>query len=119
MPNKLLTGPVTHFGKISGIYFNKDEGDLFLVTYTKSQYEIVPEDHIEILFKDINDENNCRKHKVKYPKVTKRILYRSAHKKDSDDDGLMVKKTTKRKKSIDHVVSAKLSECKFIVIFHF
>ena len=33
MPSKLLTAPVTHIGKISGIYFNKDEGDLFLVTY--------------------------------------------------------------------------------------
>ena len=32
MPNKLLIGPVTHIGKVSGIYFNKDERYLFLVS---------------------------------------------------------------------------------------
>ena len=32
MPTKVLTGPVTHFGKISGIYFNENEGTLFLVS---------------------------------------------------------------------------------------
>ena len=87
IPNKLLTGPVTHIGKVSGIYFNKDEGDLFLVSYNKEQYDIVPEDYLDILFNDIYDENNCRKYKVKSPKVNKRILFRSAHKKDSEDDG--------------------------------
>ena len=114
-----MTGPVTHIGKVSGIYFNKNEGDLFLVSYNKEQYDIVQEDHLDILFNDIYDENDCRKYKVKSPKVNKRILFRSAHKKDSDDDGLKVKKTKSRKKSIDHVVSAKLSQCKFIVNFHF
>ena len=115
MPSKLLTGPVTHIGKISGIYFNKNEGDLFLVTYTKAQYDIVPEDHIEILFNDINDENNCRKYKRKLP--------RSSHKKDIDNDGLKVKKTKRGKKSleriIDHDVTSKLSKCKFIICFYF
>ena len=97
MPSKLLTGSVTHIGKISGIYFKKDEGDLFLVTYTKAQYDIVPEDHIEILFNDINDENNCRKHEVRSPKGNKRKLPRTAHKKDIDDDGLKVKKKMKKR----------------------
>ena len=41
-PSKLLTGPVIHIGKLSGIYFNKDEGYLFLVTYTKNQYDPLP-----------------------------------------------------------------------------
>ena len=95
MPNKLLTGPVTHIGKLSGIYFNKDKGDLFLVSYTKDQYDIVPEDQLEILFNDIYDENNCRKYKVKSPKGNKRKLSRSADKKDIVDDGLKVKKTKK------------------------
>ena len=96
---------------------------MFLVTYTKSQYDIVPEDHMEILFNDINDENNCRKHKVRSPKANKRKLPRSAHKKDIDDDGLKVKKTKRGKKSlkriIDHDVTPKLSKCKFIICFHF
>ena len=87
------------------------------MSYNKEQYDIVLEDHFDILFKDCYDENNCRKHKFKSPKVTKRLLFRSAHKKDSDDDGLKVKKTKGRKKSIDHVVSTKLSECMSIVIF--
>ena len=123
MPSKLLTGSVTHIGKIRGIYFNKDKRDLFLVTYTKTQYDIVLEDHIEILFKDINDENNCRKHKVRSPKGNKRKLPRTAHKKDIDDDGLKVKKTKRGKKSleriIDHDVTPKLSKRKFIICFHF
>ena len=117
MPNKLLTGPVTHIGKLSGIYFNKDEGNLFLVSYTKDHYDIVPEDQLEILFNDMYDENNCQR--VKSPKGNKRKLSRSAHKKDIVDDGLKVKKIKRREKNIDHVVSAKLSECKFIINFHF
>ena len=112
MPTKLLTGPVTHFGKVSGIYFNENEGDLFLVSYNKDQYDIVSEDYLEFLFKDRDDENNCRKHKVKSPKVTKQLLLRSASKKDSGDDGLKATKTKKRKESIDHVVSTKQYECK-------
>ena len=122
-PSKLLTGPVIHIGKLSGIYFNKDEGDLFLITYTKAAYDIVPEDYMEILFNDINDENNCRKDKVRSPKGNKRKLPRSAHKKDIDDDGLKVKKTKREKKSleriIDHDVTPKLSKYKFIIWFHF
>ena len=98
MPTKLLTGPVTHFGKISGIYFNENEGNLFLVSYNKDQYDLVSEDYLEILFKDRDDENNCRKHKVKSSKLTKQLLLRSASKKDSDDDGLKAKKTKERKK---------------------
>ena len=117
MPTKLLTGPVTHFGKISGIYFNENEGNLFLVSYNKDQYDLVSEDYLDILFKDRNDENNFRKHKVKSPKLTKQLLLRYASKKDSGDDGLKAKKTKKKKKSMDHVVSTKLSEYKLIVIF--
>ena len=56
MPNKLSTCLVTHFGKVSGIYFNENEGDLFLVSYNKEQYDIVPEDYLDILFKDYYDE---------------------------------------------------------------
>ena len=81
MPTKLLTGSVTHFVKVSGIYFNDNEGDLFLVSYNKEKYDTVPEDYLDILFKDRYDENNCRKYKVKSPKVTKRLLLRSAQKK--------------------------------------
>ena len=98
MPTKLLTGSVTHFVKVSGIYFNENEGNLFLVSYNKDQYDLVSEDYLDILFKDRNDENNFRKHKVKSPKLTKQLLLRSASKKDSGDDGLKKKKTKKRKK---------------------
>jgi len=55
MPAKLLTGPVTHFGKINGIYFNENEGNIFLVSYNKDQYDLVSEDYLEILFKDRDD----------------------------------------------------------------
>ena len=80
MPTKLLTGPVTHFGKINGIYFNENEGNLFLVSYNKDQYDLVSEDYLEILFKDHVEENNCRKHKVKFTKLTKQLLLRSTSK---------------------------------------
>ena len=92
-----MTGLVTHIGKIRGIYFNKDVGDMFLVTYTKTQYDIVPEDYIKILFKDCDIENNCRKHKVRSPKGNNRKLPRNAHKKGIDDDDLKVKKKMKKR----------------------
>ena len=74
LPNNLLTGPVSHIGKIRGIYFNEDDGYLFLLAYSKTQYDLVPEDYIEILFNDINVEINCREHKVKILKGNKRKL---------------------------------------------
>ena len=78
LPTKLLTGPVTHLGKINGIYYNVNEGNLFWVSYNKDQYDLVSEDYLEILFKDHVEENNCRKHKVKSTKLTKQLLLRSA-----------------------------------------
>ena len=74
IPSKLLTGSVSHIGKIRGIYCNMDGEDMFLVSYSRTEYNIVIEDHIEILFKDCDNENNCRKHKVRAPKVIKRKL---------------------------------------------
>ena len=112
LKTKLLTGSVTHFGEIKGIYYNENEGNIFLVSYNKDQYDLVSEDYLEISFKDNVEENNCRKHKVKSTKLTKQLLLRSASKNDSGNDGLKAKKTKKRKKSKDHVVSTKLSECK-------
>ena len=112
MPTKLLTGPVTHFGKINGIYFNENEGNLFLVSYNKDQHDLVSEDYLEILFKDHDEENNCRKHKVKSTKLTKQLLLRSASKNDSGNDGLKAKKTKKREKGMNHVVSTEQYECK-------
>ena len=35
LPNNLLTGPVFRIGKIRGIYFNEDDGDVFLIVYSK------------------------------------------------------------------------------------
>ena len=131
MHTKLLTGPVTHFRKVSGIYFNENEGDLFLVSYNKDQYDLASENYLEILFKDNVEEKNCRKHKLKSTKLSKKLQLRSSsrnvngndglkvkntkkrkERKNSGDDDLKVKKTKKRKKSEDHVMSTKLSECK-------
>ena len=74
LPSELMTGPVSHIGNIRGIYCDIDEGDMFFVSYSQNEYDIVLEDQIEILFKDCDHENNCRKHKVRNPKVIKRIL---------------------------------------------
>ena len=98
LPTKLLTGPVTHFGEIKGIYYNETEGNIFLVSYNKEQYDLVPEDYLEILFKDNVEENNCRKHKVKSTKLTKKLLLRSSSRNDSGNDGLKAKKTKERGK---------------------
>ena len=65
---------------------------MFLVSYSRTEYDIVLEDHIEIFFKDCDNENNCGKHEVRAPKVIKRKLPRKAHKKVIDDDDLKVKK---------------------------
>ena len=112
LKTKLLTGTVTHLGKIKGIYYNVNEGNLFLVSYNKDQYDLVSEDYLEILFKDHVEENNCRKHKVKSTKLTKQLLLRSASKNDSGNDGLKAKKTKKREKGMNHVVSTEQYECK-------
>ena len=112
LPTKLLTGPVTHLGKIKGIYYNVNEGNLFLVSYNKDQYDLVSEDYLEILFKDNVEENNARKHKVKSRKLIKKVLLRSASKNDSANDGLKAKKTKKREKRKNHVVSTEQHECK-------
>ena len=104
------------------------------MSYNKDQYDLISEDYLEILFKDRDDENNCRKHKLKSTKLSKKLQLRSSSRnvngndglkvkntkkrkkrkkgEDSGDDDSKVKKTKKRKKSKDHVMSTKLSECK-------
>ena len=92
IPSELLTGPVSHIGKIRGMYYNMDGEDMFLVSYSRTEYDIVLEDQIETLFKDCDNENNCRKHKVRAPKVIKIKLPRKSHKKTIADDDLKVMK---------------------------
>ena len=92
LPSELMTGSVSHIGKIRGIYCDIDEVDMFLVSYSRIEYDIVPEDQIEILFKDCNHKNNYRKHKVRAPKVMKRKLERKFHKRTISDDDLKVMK---------------------------
>ena len=92
IPSKLLTGSVSHIGKIRGIYCNMDGDDMFLASYSRTEYDIVLEDQIETLFKDCDNENNCRKHKVRAPKVIKIKLPRKSHKKTIADDDLKVMK---------------------------
>ena len=74
---------------------------MLLVSYSRTEYNIVIEDHIEILFKDYNNENNCRKHKIRSPKVIKRKLPRKSHKKAIDDDDLKVKKRKMEKRLME------------------
>ena len=52
LPSELIIGPVLYIGKIRGIYCNINEGDMFFVSYSQNEYDIVLEDQIEILFKD-------------------------------------------------------------------
>ena len=80
------------------VQYNENEGNIFLVSYNKEQYDLVPEDYLEILFKDNVEEKNCRKHKVKSTKLTKKLQLRSSSRNDSDNDGLKAKKTKKVKK---------------------
>ena len=42
---------------------------MFSVLYSRTEYGIVPEDQIEILFKVSDRENECRKHKVIASKI--------------------------------------------------
>ena len=104
LPSELMTGSVSHIGKIREIYCDIDEVDMFLVSYSRIEYDIVPEDQIEILFKDCNHKNNYRKHKVRAPKVMKKKLERKVHKRTISDDDL---------KDVDSL-TPKLSKRKFI-----
>ena len=117
LPTTLLTGSVTHFGKVKGIYFNKNEGNLYLVSYNNDQYDLVSEDHCEILFKDNVDENNCRKHKVKSTTLSRKAILRSASKPNSNNDGLKVKNSIKMTKRKSHLLFTEQHAGKLIVIF--
>ena len=102
LPTELMTGSVSHIGKIRGIYCGIDEVDMFFVSYSWNEYDIVPEDQNETLFKDCDHENNCRKYKVKASKVTKRKFERKGHKTtivvdDLKDVDLLTPKLSKRK----------------------
>ena len=54
---------------------------MFVISYSRNEYDIVPEDQIEILFKDFDHENECRKYKVIASKVVKRKFERKTKKK--------------------------------------
>jgi len=82
------------------------------VSYNKDQYDLVSENYLEILFKDNVEENNCRKHKLKSTKLSKKLQLRSSSRNVNGNDGLKVKNTKKRKKRKNHVVSTKQYECK-------
>ena len=60
--SKILTKPTSYIGKIKGIYRNTESVDMFCISYSKLEYDIVSSDNFEILFVDSNDEINCRKH---------------------------------------------------------
>ena len=57
LQTKLMTGLVSHIGKIRDVYYDIDEFDIFFVSYSRNKYDIVSEDQIEILFKDFDHEN--------------------------------------------------------------
>ena len=88
LPTTLMTGPISHIGKIRTVYCDIDDVDMSFVSYSRSKYDIVPDDQIEILFEDFDYENERRKHKVIASKVLKRKLERKAHKKIVADDFL-------------------------------
>ena len=88
LPTKLRTSLVSHIGKIRAVYCDIDEVDMFFVSYSRNEYDIVPEDQIEILFKVSDRENECRKHKVIASKILKRKFERKSHKKIIVNDGL-------------------------------
>ena len=46
LPTKLMTDPVSHIGKIRALYCDNNEVDMFLVSYSRNEYDIVPEDQI-------------------------------------------------------------------------
>ena len=88
LPTKLITGPVLHIGKIRAVYCDIDDVDIFFVSYSRNEYDIVPEDQVVIFFKDFDHENECWKHKVIASKVLKRKLEEKSHKKILVDDFL-------------------------------
>ena len=108
LPTKLMTGPVSHIGKIRAVYCDIDEVDMFFVSYSRNQYDIVPEDQIEISYKIFDHENEFRKHKVRISKVLKRKLEIKAHKKIVDDDCLRGVDSSRTR----NILSTKLSKRK-------
>ena len=96
IPSELLTGSVSHIGKIRGIYCDIDGGGMFFVSYSRNKYDIVLENQTEILFKDYDHESNCRKYKVRAPKVIKRKLESKAKKTIGDDDLKVIKRQLKK-----------------------
>ena len=102
LPTELMTGSFSHIGKIKGIYCDINEVDMSFVSYSRKEFDIVPEDQIGILFKDCDHENNCRKHKVKAYKVLKIKFERQVNKRTIADDDLKIvdlltQKLSKRK----------------------
>ena len=83
LPTKLITGSVSHIGKIRAVYCDIDEVDMCFVLYSRNEYDIIPEDQIEILIIDFYHENECRKHKVIASKVMKSKFKRKVHKKNN------------------------------------
>ena len=103
-----MTGPVSYIGKIRAVYRDIDEVDIFFVSYSRNEYDIVPEDQIEILFKDFDHENECRKHKVIASKGLTRNFERKAHKKIVADDCLRGVDSSRTR----NILSTKLSKRK-------
>ena len=46
LPTKLMADSVSHIGKIRSVYCDNDEVDMFLVSYSRNENDIVPEDQI-------------------------------------------------------------------------
>ena len=72
---------------------------MFSVLYSRTEYDIVPEDQIEILFKDCCHEKNYREHKTRASKVMKQKLETKAHKRTIADDDLKVMKRKLERKA--------------------
>ena len=66
-PSNLLTESSSHIGKIKGTYKNLDVVDIFYISYSQVEYDIVSSRTIEISFEDSDHEKNWRKYlKIDY-----------------------------------------------------
>ena len=72
--SNLITTPSSCIGKIKGIFRNINYVDMFYISYTRTQYNIVSTDNLETLFLDSGHENECRKNKNKNKSVKNKMF---------------------------------------------
>ena len=67
-PCNILSESSSHIGKIKDIYKHLDLVNIFYISYSQVEYNIISARHFEILFEYSNRKTNYRKHLKSYKK---------------------------------------------------